>query len=398
MMSRNQIIGIALTILLSSCQENYTSINYIEKVFDNLNTIESASYNEIGEAWAPGDTAASAIYYNYIEEYNNPMDSTIGATFIKFNSDDTTKVEYCYDGKMRAIINDDEKVVAIDSFIFRKMPFRLVPPPFYNYTKSILKYILNNSDSTLLEQKDLGDDVYIKLTIFEEYQIEFFGKSIRMPYQHFDNNSSYEIWINKKDNLPYKIRREMFHSIEVTSVSNYKFNKLNITNFVASDNFPKKYEIRPYYRQNKKKRKPNELIGKKASDWTLQTSNKQTISLSELKSKTLMIQFTSVACGPCRASIPFLKKIGAEYKKEDFDFVAIECSSKSTRALEDYKTRNNFNYKFLLSTKDVLKDYSISSFPVFYILDENRTIKKVINGYGEGSTDKEIKAIINSLL
>ena len=59
--------------------------------------------------------------------------------------------------------------------------------------------------------------------------------------------------------------------------------------------------------------------------------------------------------------------------------------------------RNHFDYKFLLSTDEVRKDYSISSFPVFFILDENHVIKKVINGYGKGTTDEEIRKIINEL-
>ena len=84
-------------------------------------------------------------------------------------------------------------------------------------------------------------------------------------------------------------------------------------------------------------------------------------------------------------------------KKEDFDFVAIECTSKSINALKNYQNKNGINYKFLLSTKNVLEDYKIKSFPVFFILDKNFIVKKVINGYGSGSTDAEINTIINEM-
>jgi len=36
--------------------------------------------------------------------------------------------------------------------------------------------------------------------------------------------------------------------------------------------------------------------------------------------------------------------------------------------------------------------------PAFSILDENRIIRKVILGYGEGTTDKEIRDAINELI
>ena len=111
-----------------------------------------------------------------------------------------------------------------------------------------------------------------------------------------------------------------------------------------------------------------------------------------------MIQFTSVSCGPCKASIPFLNKLTSAYDKKDFDFVAIECSANSLRALQFYQNKNAINYKFLKSTKVVLKDYGIGGFPVFFILDKNRVIKKMFNGYGEITTDKKIKDTIDELL
>src|SRR5690606_20080321 len=196
----------------------------------------------------------------------------------------------------------------IDSFMVRKLPFRPVATPFFNYTESIIRYILENNDSTSMEQIDKGTDIYLKLTIYEDRQVEFFGKAHYLPKNPFtfDATSIYELWINKETNLPYKVRREMEQSISVISVSDYEFNKLNIENFMVSDYFPKDYEIREYG-QKGIENLPNEMIGKKAADWTLQTVNNQDLSLSDLKSKVILLQFTSVSCGPCKASIPFLK-------------------------------------------------------------------------------------------
>ena len=88
----------------------------------------------------------------------------------------------------------------------------------------------------------------------------------------------------------------------------------------------------------------------------------------------------------------------SEYSQDNFDFVAIESWTKNTDVLKSYQRRNNFNYRFLMSTKDVTASYHIKSVPVFFILDKNRVIEKVINGYGEVSTDKEIRDAINDLI
>jgi hypothetical protein len=45
-----------------------------------------------------------------------------------------------------------------------------------------------------------------------------------------------------------------------------------------------------------------------------------------------------------------------------------------------------------------MKEYQVNSVPVFFILDENRAIRKVINGYQKGTTDKEIKDTVDKLL
>lgn len=394
------ILALSLTVfVLNSCVDNYTSTNYLKQVLKELEKIESAKYWAKVESWNPGDTAATFVVNQYVESYRNPSDTTIGSSWAIFETEQKAHLEFAYDGKMRTLIYDDIKGMIIDSFKVRKLPFRPVSPPFFNYTENIIRYIIENNDSTFVEQKDLGEEIYVKLTIYEDTQVEFFGKAHYMPKNPytFDPTSIYELWIDKKSNLPRKVRREMSHNISFSSISDYEFNKLNLENFVASDYFPQGYEIRQYG-QKGKKRQPNTLIGKKAAGWTLQTKAKEEISLSDLKSKVLMIQFTSVSCGPCKSSIPFLKELSTEYEKDDFDFVAIECTSENTNVLKSYMARNDFDYKFLLSTKDVLRKYSITSFPVFFILDENRNITNVINGYRQEKTDKKIKTLINDLI
>jgi thiol-disulfide isomerase/thioredoxin/outer membrane lipoprotein-sorting protein len=388
-----------ISIFLSSCNKDYTSKNYLRQVVESLEKIESARYQLGVESWQHGDTSAAFTVNEYVESYRNPADTTIGSSWIIFESDDKSHFKFAYDGKMRTIVYDEYKGMVIDSFKVRKLPFRPVTPPFFNYSESIIKYILNNTDSTQVIYKDLGGEVYVKLTIMEDRQVEFFGKAHfikKNPYTLYPE-SIYELWIDKETNLPRKVRREMSHDISVSYVSDYKFNTLKLEDFNASKYFPKDYEIRQYGESGNKSNS-NELEGKRAKDWTLQNDNKLDFSLSDIKSKVAMVQFTSVSCGPCRASVPFLNELSKEYDKEDFDFLVIECTSRNTNVLKSYKKRHNIAYEMLLSNKEVLKDYSINSYPVFFLLDENRKITKVIKGYMEESTDHEIRDLIDKMI
>ena len=391
---------LVVLITINGCSKSKDTKDYLGVVLNNLENAESATYFSSKEAWAPGDTAASAHMIHFVREYNNPFDSTIGASFICLLQADTTQMTFCYDGKMRAVVYEEHNTIVIDSFNIIKLPFRPLPPPFFNQAKNIIKYALETKDSISLKMEERKDGVYLLLTIFEDQQVEFFGKAYYIennPYNYGETTSRYEIWIDRSTDLPFKIRREMSHDISVETVSGVSLNKIRLEDFMASDYFMPNYVISAYG-IGKTTEKTNELIGKVAPDWTLQNASNNSIALKDLKSKVLMIQFTSVSCGPCLASIPFLNELSGEYKKDVFDFAAIECTSRSLDALRNYQNKNGINYKFLKSIKPVIEEYDIKSFPIFYILDKDRIIRKVIHGYSIGSTDDQIKETIKSLL
>ena len=301
---------------------------------------------------------------------------------------------------MRATFYDEEKVIVIDSFRVRSLPFRPVGAPFYNYVTSRINYAITTGDSIALEKEEREGDVFVRLTIHEDEQVEFFGKAVHMPpspYTYGDNTSIYELWIDKETDLPYKVRREMTHDISVSISHDPEFNKLDINDFRAADFFPPDYEIRQYGLKTTDEKK-SELLNHEAPEWTLQSADNQTVSLADITARVVLIQFTSVSCGPCRASIPFLKEISREYGKDDCALVAIECTSKNLNSLRNYMSRNQFDYTFLQADRETLNNYTIGSYPVFFILDQERVIREIIKGYAEGPTDERIRFAINNLL
>ncbi len=386
-------------IVLNACSKPKDTKEYLRTVLTNLDKIESATYLSAEEGFAPGDTTASAHMDHFVKEYNNPLDTTIGASYVSLLQNDTAQMTFCYDGKMRAVVYEEEKTIMVDSFNVRKLPFRPLNPPFFSRTKSVIKYALETNDSISIKIEEKDESVYCCITIFEDHQVEFFGKAFYIentPYDFGETTSKYEIWIDKTTDLPWKFRREMSHNISTETVSQVSLNKLKIEDFRASDYFMTDFAI-VNYREWNRPQKIDDLIGKRAPDWALQNAGSDTVALKDLKSKVVMIQFTSVSCGPCRASIPFLNELSTAYNKDDFDFVAIECTSKSLDALKNYQDKNSINYPFLMSDKNVLMEYRIKSFPVFFILDKDFIVRKVINGYGAGTTDAEIKTGIDEM-
>jgi hypothetical protein len=80
---------ITLFLLLSvviSCKTKNTT-DYLKKVLNNLEKIESATYSAQSENWQHGDTAALHIFCHLYKEFNNPADTAIGASYVFFQCD-----------------------------------------------------------------------------------------------------------------------------------------------------------------------------------------------------------------------------------------------------------------------------------------------------------------------
>ena len=325
---------------------------YLKKVLTKLEKVESATYNITNESWQHGDSTALSILHGFVKEYNNPMDSTIGASYVSLDANDTTKMDFYYDGNIRALTYHDNK----------------------------------------------------KLVIDENQQVEFFGKAYHLPLPPFDignTTSIYELWIDKSNDLPYKKRREMSHDISVSTCSDLQIKNLTINDFNTAHYFPEDYEIVKYSDLHKKDGDPSasELIGKKAPTWILENIEAQPVSLADYKSKVVLINFTGIGCGACQAAIPFLKQLKDSFNSEEFDLIAIESWSRKTSAIRNYANRKELNYTILNATNEIIKEYQTGgAAPYFFIMDQERIIRKVIRGYSKENTDKEIINAIKELL
>lgn len=395
---------ISFLLVMNVCGKNDVDMRtYLKKVLSNLDKVESASYHEQSQSWQPGDTTAITNSFRFIKEYTNPSDSTIGASYVALNAKDTTRFEFGYDGKVKMISFHEHKGIMIDDFTTRKLPFRLVGPPFFCYSRNIIGYALSTGDSITTEWKDLGEAYYFKLVIHEDRQVEFFGKAYYIPKPPFDlgdPTSIYELWINKSDDLPYKVRREMSHQISANICSDVGLNQLSMADFNLYDYLPQDYEIRKYGEKGKTTQlSARELIGKKAPDWMLKDMYENPVSLSNLKSKVLLVNLTGIGCGACHASIPFLNGLKEKFNADEFEVISIETWGRKPHSLRTYADKNQINYRFLCGDEGIVKSYrTYGAAPFFFILDQDRVVRKVIQGYGMEKTDKEITDAIKALL
>ncbi len=375
--------------LISGCKTENNKNDYLRKVFNNLEQIKSDNYISAESYSAFFDTVIFKSRNLYIKEFNNPVDTFIGASFAAFEPVDTSKMQWLYDGKTMTNLNWDEKTIKINYFQNDSSPVRQTWIPFINRTKSIIKYALETHDSISVDLKDFGDSIQFILLIHNK-AVEFFGKPYYMESPLYIPSSRYDVWINKSDDLPYRYTRSTPYQTSWVTCKNIIVNQNKIGDFIASKHVPPDFKTQ--------KTAKDDLVGKVATNWILKNVNNDTISLQDMHSKVVMIQFSGIGCAPCHMSIPFLKKLALEYSEKDFDFVSIESWSNNIDGIKRYQINNDLNYKFLISTEEVKSSYQIGAVPAFFILDKNRVIRRIIEGYGKETTDKEIRDAINELL
>ncbi len=387
-----------LLIFASGCNSVVHEKDFLREVSKNLDQIKSASYFSTGIASVPEDTAEfTEPRKTYYKIFVNSSDTFVGSCSATFSADDTTKMTDFYDGKVRGWVYWDKQYVRVDSFQNHPYPFRLVYYPFYTKINEIIKYSLTTKDSTQTFFKDYGDSVFFSLKIINQH-VYFHIKPIKIQDDLIpkDEISQFDIWFHKKDHMPYRMRSKWYHSTYIESCSDVKLNFKNNVVFHANEYYPAYFEIVQFKREQRKQE--NNLVGQKAPDWTLKDINSKDVKSANLKSKVLLVQFTGIGCGHCHHSIPFLKQLAEDYKEKDFELISIETWGNDIERLKRYQQKNGFNYRFLKSTDEVTKSYNVSAVPVFFIIDENRIIRKVINGYDKGNTDNEIIKNIEKLL
>ena len=88
------LVLLSFLFIINTVNAQEDQKEYLQKVLNNLEKVESASYTSFNESWQPGDTVPVFTHSDYTNEYNNPNDSTIGASYASFETKDMGKMVF----------------------------------------------------------------------------------------------------------------------------------------------------------------------------------------------------------------------------------------------------------------------------------------------------------------
>jgi len=119
----------------------------------------------------------------------------------------------------------------------------------------------------------------------------------------------------------------------------------------------------------------NTKEGQPAIDFSYPDISGDTISLSDLKGKLVVIDVWATWCGPCKEQIPFLKKLEEEYRGKAIEFlsVSVDVAKDHQKWIDFVKTEELKGIQLFADgwESDIVKYYNITGIPRFIVVDKD---------------------------
>ena len=142
-------------------------------------------------------------------------------------------------------------------------------------------------------------------------------------------------------------------------------------------------------------------VGDMAPDFTLKYTDGNEFTLSALRGKVVMLQFTASWCGICRGEMPHIESRIWQPHKDNADFVLVGVDREEPREIvEEYTAQLGTTYPMLLDEKgDVFASYALrkSGITRNVLIDRDGRIVKLTRRFVEPEFN-DLVATIDSLL
>lgn len=138
----------------------------------------------------------------------------------------------------------------------------------------------------------------------------------------------------------------------------------------------------------------NFLIGAVAPDFEQNTPDDQSMKLSDLRGKVVLVDFWASWCGPCRRENPHVVKLYDKYKSKGFEVLGVSLDRTKDK-WEKAITKDKLTWSHVSDLKGwknkVAKQYSVTSVPHTILLDqEGRILARNLRGADLDAKLKEL--------
>lgn len=151
------------------------------------------------------------------------------------------------------------------------------------------------------------------------------------------------------------------------------------------------HEVKQLTRWNESSIK-KELVGKPAPDLHLTDIQGKRISLTDLKGKTVLLDFWTTWCPPCQADASSVEKLNKKYGGKSLAIIGISVDE-DRATVQGYLKTHPHDYSVVLSSENQLPwPYQIGEFPTYMIIGPDGIVKNAEAGdQGFGRLRKDLE-------
>ena len=134
-----------------------------------------------------------------------------------------------------------------------------------------------------------------------------------------------------------------------------------------------------------------------APSFTLPSRSGDTVSLTQLKGKVVMLNFWASWCGPCRQEMPLLDQMHKRYSALGFTLVGVNVDANSKDA-EQWLSKTPVSFPVLFDRDSkVSAMYDVKAMPSTVFIDRKGNVRYLHKGYkagDEGEYLNQIRALL----
>jgi len=134
-----------------------------------------------------------------------------------------------------------------------------------------------------------------------------------------------------------------------------------------------------------------------APDFALKDINGQTVRLSDLKGKVVLLNFWATWCGPCKIEIPWFMDFEQRFKDRGFAVVGVSMDDEGWEIVKPFLERLKVNYRVVIGNEEVSQAYGgVESLPTTLMIDREGRVASVHVGLvSRKEYEREIQELLD---
>ncbi len=119
-----------------------------------------------------------------------------------------------------------------------------------------------------------------------------------------------------------------------------------------------------------------------APEFKLETSDGQSIALTDYRGKAVLVNLWATWCPPCRAEMPTIEKVYQEYQNQGLVVLGVNSTIQDDpTAIAPFVKQYNITFPILLDINGEASDlYELRSLPTSFFIGRDGVIKEVVVG------------------